>query len=856
VTDTTTDPARWQRVKDLLARALEMPPDERTRFLEQACGADRSLRAEVESLLAFSQDAEERLHSLPQDWIADAVRAPGRNWVGRRLGAWCIVARIGGGGMGEVYRAERVDGQFAQEVAIKVMRDGFNPEGLAARFKAERQILASLDHPNLAKVLDGGITEDGEPYFVMELVDGEPIDAYVARRQLSIDERVRLFRSVCQVVHYAHQKRVVHRDLKADNILVRHDGVVKLVDFGIAKRIDPGAADAVTRTATAQRAMTLVYSSPEQVRGGEITPASDIYSLGVVLYRLLASASPYPPTATDSPYELTRAICDTEPVPPSEAASTQPESVRRRLRGDLDAVVMMALRKDPARRYASAEAMSEDLFRHLEGLPVQARRGAWSYRAGRFMLRHRGAIAMALVANVALVAGLGLAAYEGVQARRERVLAQRHFESVRGLAHAFIFDVHDAIARLPGSIDARRKLVDTALVYLKQLGDESLNDPELQLEIASGYDHIGEIQGGGTVASLGDAKAGLASFDRALAIVRPLMSARGPAQRDAATEFVTLSAHEGSALMTQGRWREAEDLLREGMGVARARVDSTPDDYDALKRLASNSGLLAMMYLRSGNRAAFDPMSRQHLAQEEHLHALRPDDVDVVADLGTAHTARAVNLMQNVGTPEARREAIGEYQRALDIMEPAYARNPLHWVLASNYGRTQGYFGHLLTLMGQSKDALVHLRRAVEVADAMAGKDPREVRARTEQAEAHGRLGEALLQLHDAAGGTEQAEQAWAAFSALPQQAQDEVIIQFNRAATQSLLGRSLEARAGQESGAAAHQDEAAACRHLRAAQALLAVNLPRRASSPMTESMRQSVDADAAHCRAIAASS
>jgi len=212
--------------------------------------------------------------------------------------------------------------------------------------------------------------------------------------------------------------------------------------------------------------------------------------------------------------------------------------------------------------------------------------------------------------------------------------------------------------------------------------------------------------------------------------------------------------------------------------------------------------------------------------------------------------------MQNVGTPEARREAVGEYQRALDIMEPAYARDPLHWVLASNYGRTQGYFGHLLTQMGQSKDALVHLRRAVEVADAMAGKDPREVRARTEQAEAHGRLGEALLQLHDAAGGTEQAEQAWAAFSALPQQAQDEVIIQFNRAATQSLLGRSLEARAGQEAGAAAHRDEAAACQHMRAAQALLAVNLPRRASSPMTESMRQSIDADAAHCPATAASS
>jgi hypothetical protein len=195
-------------------------------------------------------DAHTRRWSLVALERMLAIKGTG-NPIGKQqpVGAWCIVARIGGGGMGEVYRAERVDGQFAQEVAIKVMRDGYNPEGLAARFKAERQILASLDHPNLAKVLDGGITEDGEPYFVMELVDGEPIDVHVARRRLSIDERVRLFRSVCQVVHYAHQKRVVHRDLKADNILVRHDGVVKLVDFGIAKRIEPGAAETVTRTA-------------------------------------------------------------------------------------------------------------------------------------------------------------------------------------------------------------------------------------------------------------------------------------------------------------------------------------------------------------------------------------------------------------------------------------------------------------------------------------------------------------------------------------------------------------------------------------------------------------------------------
>jgi hypothetical protein len=552
VTTGDAEVAHWQRVKVLLAQALELDDAGQRAFVDQLAGADAPLRDELASLLAAARNAEAGFETLPPALALEAVQArTGRAWIGRRLGPWRILSLIASGGMGEVWRAERVDGAFEQQVAVKAMHEGVNPTGLVARFRAERQILASLDHPNLAKVLDGGITEDGVPYFVMELVDGEPIDAYVERLQLSIDQRVRLFRSVCQVVHYAHQKHVVHRDLKADNILVTREGVVKLVDFGIAKRFDPDAPEPPTQTVTAQRMMTLVYSSPEQVRGGEITPASDIYSLGVVLYKLLTKASPYPASATSgSPYELTRAICDTEPVPPSMAASTELQAVRR-LRGDLDAVVMMALRKDPARRYASAEAMSEDLFRHLEGLPVQARRGAWSYRAGRFVLRHRAVVVATMLANLALVAGIALASYEAWQANQQRARAERHFAGLHRLAHVFIFDLHDAIQNLPGSTAARKLVVQTALTYLQGLGDEAAGDPALQVEIAAGYRKVGDILGRPYTANLGDPTGAMANYEQARTRLAPLAQATAAgseAGRAARAEYATALQREGALL--------------------------------------------------------------------------------------------------------------------------------------------------------------------------------------------------------------------------------------------------------------------------------------------------------------------
>src|SRR5262249_25625550 len=288
--------------------------------------------------------------------------------------------------MGAVYEADRDDEQFRQQVAIKIIKRGMDTDFVRDRFLRERQILATLDHPHIARLFDGGATEDGRPYFVMEFVDGEPITDYCRRRELPLDEKLKLFRDVCSAVQHAHQKLVVHRDLKPSNILVTADGTPKLLDFGIAKLLAPDTGEAVTRTETAIRLMTPDYASPEQVRGGAITTATDVYSLGVSLYELLTGRRPYQ-FETYSPLEIERAICDPEPPPPSDAARRQPGTslkLARQLAGDLDNIVLMAMRKKPDRRYQSVEQFSADLLRFGAGLPVAARPDSFVYRTGKF----------------------------------------------------------------------------------------------------------------------------------------------------------------------------------------------------------------------------------------------------------------------------------------------------------------------------------------------------------------------------------------------------------------------------------------------------------------------------------------
>ncbi|MBL8243802.1 MAG: serine/threonine protein kinase [Rhodanobacteraceae bacterium] len=442
------DPQRWQRIRALFEGALAIEEAARLAWLDAQCAGDAELRHEVDALLHADAKADTlAVAAVAPDLveeIATSERAgQARQLTGRRLGPWRLVREIGRGGMGAVWLAERDDGEYAQQAAVKLVNPGWDAGELLRRFRAERQILAGLNHPNIARLLDGGVSEDGKPYLVLEYVDGASIGEHCDLARLPLTARLKLFLDVCAAVAHAHRSLVVHRDLKPSNILVDRDGRVKLLDFGIAKLIEPGADAGVSML----RAFTPEYAAPEQVRGEPATTGVDVYALGLLLYQLLTGRRPYAQTAS-TPAAYEQAILTQEPERPSRAAAqSDPAAIERarmrdldpsrlaaRLRGDLDAIVMKALRKDPAERYDSVAALADDVERFLDHRPVAARRGNWRYRARRFLQRHALSTALATLALLALVGGLGAALWQADIARQQRDAAERAGHEARAVS--------------------------------------------------------------------------------------------------------------------------------------------------------------------------------------------------------------------------------------------------------------------------------------------------------------------------------------------------------------------------------------------------------------------------------------
>jgi eukaryotic-like serine/threonine-protein kinase len=568
-------PERWQQVTDTLNKVLDLPAFERATCLSEIAACDPELYREVASLLDAHDNAGAEFLSMPAmqslpdliaQPIAEALPETQRDtMIGRRLGSYQIVEQIGEGGMGAVYRAFRADDQYRKQVALKVIRGGEGSGFVVSRFRNERQILASLDHPNIARLLDGGTTEEGAPYFVMELIEGENLVHYCDHHQLPSSERMRLFLQVCAAVQFAHQRLIIHRDIKPGNILVTTDGTPKLLDFGIAKILDADAAPGQFEpTMTLFRLLTPGYASPEQIRGDTITTAADVYSLGVVLYELLTGSHPHRMPG-DTPQQIAKAVCEIEPRRPStvvrraepvavERSSTNSGAARpaaptnhrragKMLSGDLDNIILMALRKEPQRRYVSVEQFAEDIRRHLANLPVVARKDTVGYRASKFITRHKAAVAAALIVTLTLFAGLAVTLYEAhvarVQAaiaREQRARAERRFNDVRKLANSMMFEIHDSIANLPGATQARKLLVGRAVEYLDSLSQEAGGDASLQRELAAAYDRVGDVLGYTGAANLGDYAGASESYAKALAI-RESLAAANPADLALQTEL-------------------------------------------------------------------------------------------------------------------------------------------------------------------------------------------------------------------------------------------------------------------------------------------------------------------------------
>ena len=489
---------RWARVKELFEAAVDLAPNERTALLEKECGGDEALRDEIESLLKSDERTdgfiEQPAFAIPRDLFPDDVEEP---FVGRQFGAYQLIREIGRGGLGAVYLAARADDEYRKQVAIKVIRRGLDTDDIIRRFRNERQILAQLDHPNIARLIDGGTTDDGLPYFVMEYVNGEPINAYCDANTLSTTERLTLFRKVCAAVTYAHQNLVIHRDLKPSNILVTQEGEPKLLDFGIAKLLSAGD-ELFTETIPALRVMTPEYASPEQVKGDRIMTTSDVYSLGVLLYELLTGQRPYR-LKTRTAQEIARAITEQEPERPSTAVSQRPDQNSpqsaifnpKSLRGDLDNIVLMAMRKVPARRYASVGQFSEDIRRHLMGLPVVARKDTFAYRSSKFIERHRLGTAAALLILLSLLGGIVATVRQAHTAQRESAKA----EAISSFLQRMLFASNPDSGLRKGGHDLTVKdVLDEASKRLatQDLSSQPEVKAELQRIIGASYLSLGQ----------------------------------------------------------------------------------------------------------------------------------------------------------------------------------------------------------------------------------------------------------------------------------------------------------------------------------------------------------------------------
>ncbi len=703
-------------MKALFAAALEVPASERLALLQREAGGDAALIAEVQSLLAAHDQPDGLLDSAPTDLRAQAFAAtgdPGR--VGERIGAYRVVGVLGTGGMGQVFSAVRDDDQYRAEVAIKLMRADFRDTFAEQRFRTERQILAGLDHRNIARLIDGGTTSGGSPYVVMELVKGEPIDQYSEAHGLKVRDRVQLFLQVCAAVSYAHQHLVVHRDLKPNNILVTADGSVKLLDFGIAKLLEANADTSIVEanaTVTTLRAMTLDYASPEQVSGAPVSTASDVYSLGVVLYRLLTGRSPYAARNSDAA-RMAEILSDSTP--------TRPSQVEHKVDADLDNILLMALRKEPQRRYASVEQFANDLRNYLAGMPVSARGNSLRYRAGKFARRHRVEIVAGVLVGCALLGALVVSLREARIADYERQVAEQHFASVRKLANTMLFQLHDEMALVPGSIKTRALLVKTSLEYLDELYKASSSDRALQEELAVAYRKVGDIQGDESGANVGDYQGALRNYSRAVALLEPLDKADPASTRIAIllsttyTQQAKLMLVAGSALDSQVPAQKAVAMSESLAATATdtERVVQLANAYDtyantlfALSRPIDAMQVLEKLLALCDERWRADP-------QNEQVAMLLIDTYNDAANHADPRLPDAADLGR----------AIALLRRALRESETLVARVPANNTYQAALSRTRYNLARMLYANAEYPTAL-ELYRLAAAAAATAARDP------------------------------------------------------------------------------------------------------------------------------------
>lgn len=728
----------FQKIEEAVAGAAELPISAREDWLEEFCGRDDDLRREASSLLKYQPEVESFLEKSVNSYAAIILSAEETELAGKKFGNYQIIREIGRGGMGAVFLAERSDGAFDQQIALKIVRETLIDKDLEWRFVRERQILANLNHPNIAKLLDGGVSATGEPFLAMEHIEGKTLLDFAEKRELSLNERLRLFLKICNAVSYAHRNLIIHRDIKPSNIIVDNSGEPKLLDFGLAKIVDVTTPD-TDQTQTAFRALTPAYASPEQLCGETVTTASDIYSLGVVLYELLTNGRPFH-FKGKSLDEIIKTVTSFEPLPPS--LNSRSAIRKSQLKGDLDNIALMALRKEPVRRYQSVEALANDIERHLKGLPVSAQANTRKYRISKFVKRHRAGVFAAAMIFLSLIGGVVISLWQTRRAEMQKVRAEKRFGEVRKLSNSLMFEIHDSVQDLQGSTPTRQLIVSRALEYFDSLAQESGDDPGLQIDLATAYQKIGDIQGNPYSANLGDTPGALKSYQKSVSILESLTNLQTTTESQISLGKSYRAV--GDVMEVEGNVFECVNNYRRSLEIFENLSSQQADNTEVKDELARAYETLG------------DGMSRMENFEDEKLQnyrrnlAIREDLADQNPTERKFRRSLALAYLKVGGAFDAKQpEAVENLKKCISILEDLSKTDPTNARARREVGFAYYQLGNILTQAQNFPEALESRRKAFVIRQEFAINDLQNKQAQFDLGTAYADLSEALTNTED-----------------------------------------------------------------------------------------------------------
>jgi len=727
----------WQKIHEIFNDAADLPLSERDNFLSEAC-ENLEIRHEVEKLLSAEDSANSFLEKSAINFDTPTNL--------KKIGRYKIISELGKGGMGSVFLAERED--LPQKVAVKIIKRGLDSEDILRRFHHEREILAALEHPNIARLIDGGTTADGLPFYVMEYVEGIPIDEFC--KNVKLEEKLQIFRQVCKAVFFAHARLIVHRDLKPSNIIVNTEGTAKLLDFGIAKLLSDNTPNK-KGTATSLGMMTPNYASPEQIRGETVTTATDIYSLGVILYEILTGVLPYDLTdkTLDKVFQI---INQTEPAKPSENPKSEIRNPKS-LSGDLDNIILKSLKKEPERRYQSVKDFSEDIRRYLVGLPVSARPDTFRYRASKFAQRNKISLAAAFLVFVSLIAGISVATWQAIAAQRQKAIAEKRFAEVRELANKVVFRYHDEIAKFSGATALREELVNDAVKYLDGLNAEQIEDNQLKLELAKAYEKIGDVQGRPYAANLGKSEDALVSYQKAVDVLKNA-SERSPKEFELKRELVRALIRLIALKARLGR-NDYQDMLTP---IVNLQIGVNEADRSNPNQNANELAEVYIMqadYLWANNRDRIDIYKKAFDLLENIPN--KPLEIQhqfsrVCQRIGTNYIWSGDEFIKN-GDNE---QALESYRNALPFNEKMFysikaeialegeTQNLQRLLAGANQNLGENYFK-----LGKKEEGLEMLQKNLEISLRLAQADEKNTEAQIDVANAYTSITDAFKQFGD-----------------------------------------------------------------------------------------------------------